>query len=41
LVVNKSPDELQFIGEMKTDHIVVAPRADIIQEDEIGGPIYT
>ena len=26
---------------MKTDHIVVPPRADIIQEDEIGGPVYT
>ena len=27
--------------EMKTDHIVVSPRADIIQEDEVGGPVYT
>jgi CRP/FNR family transcriptional regulator len=26
---------------MKTDHIVVAPRADIIREDEVGGPVYT
>ena len=26
---------------MKTDHIVVAPRVDIIQEDEVGGPAYT
>jgi CRP/FNR family transcriptional regulator len=33
--------ELQYVGEMKTDHIVVAPRADIIQEDEVGGSIYT
>ena len=36
-----SDAELQFIGEMKTDHVVVAPRTDIIQEDEVGGPIYT
>jgi CRP/FNR family transcriptional regulator len=33
--------ELAFVTEMKTDHIVVAPRSDIIQEDEVGGPIYT
>jgi CRP-like cAMP-binding protein len=33
--------ELKFVSEMKTDHIVVAPRVDIIQEDEIGGPAYT
>ncbi|HEY3910926.1 MAG TPA: Crp/Fnr family transcriptional regulator [Stellaceae bacterium] len=33
--------ELAFITEMKTDHIVVAPRSDIIQEDEVGGPVYT
>jgi CRP/FNR family transcriptional regulator len=33
--------ELGFVGEMKTDHIVVAPRADIIREDEVGGPVYT
>ena len=33
--------ELGFITEMKTDHIVVAPRSDIIREDEIGGPVYT
>jgi CRP-like cAMP-binding protein len=26
---------------MKTDHVVVAPRADIIREDEVGGPVYT
>jgi CRP/FNR family transcriptional regulator, anaerobic regulatory protein len=26
---------------MKTDHIVVAPRADIIRADEVGGPVYT
>jgi CRP-like cAMP-binding protein len=36
-----SQDELDFVGDMKTNHIVVAPRADIIQEDEIGGPVYT
>jgi CRP/FNR family transcriptional regulator, anaerobic regulatory protein len=36
-----SESELQFIGAMKTDHIVVGPRTDIIQEDEVGGPIYT
>jgi CRP/FNR family transcriptional regulator, anaerobic regulatory protein len=33
--------ELGFVGEMKTDHIVVPPRADIIREDEVGGPVYT
>jgi CRP/FNR family transcriptional regulator, anaerobic regulatory protein len=33
--------ELHFISAMKTDHIVVAPRSDIIQEDEVGGPVYT
>jgi CRP/FNR family transcriptional regulator, anaerobic regulatory protein len=36
-----SDSELQFVGAMKTDHIVVGARADIIQEDEVGGPIYT
>jgi CRP/FNR family transcriptional regulator len=33
--------ELGFIAEMKTDHIVVPPRADIIRDDEVGGPVYT
>jgi CRP/FNR family transcriptional regulator, anaerobic regulatory protein len=33
--------ELAFVAEMKTNHIVVAPRSDIIQQDEVGGPIYT
>jgi hypothetical protein len=32
-----SEHELSFITEMKTDHIVVAPRGDIIREDEVGG----
>ena len=36
-----SDTELGFVGQMKTDHIVVAPRANIIREDEIGGPVYT
>jgi CRP/FNR family transcriptional regulator, anaerobic regulatory protein len=36
-----SDAELGFVGQMKTDHIVVAPRADIIQADEVGGPVYT
>jgi CRP/FNR family transcriptional regulator, anaerobic regulatory protein len=36
-----SEHELGFITAMKTDHIVVSPRADIIREDEIGGPVYT
>jgi CRP/FNR family transcriptional regulator, anaerobic regulatory protein len=36
-----SEPELGFIGDMKTDHIVVAPRADIIREDEVGGSVYT
>jgi CRP/FNR family transcriptional regulator len=36
-----SEPELGFVAAMKTDHIVVAPRADIIREDEIGGPVYT
>lgn len=36
-----SEPELGFITGMKTDHIVVAPRADIIREDEVGGPVYT
>jgi hypothetical protein len=34
-----SEHELAFITEMKTDHIVVAPRSDIIREDEVGGPV--
>ncbi|HUC09718.1 MAG TPA: Crp/Fnr family transcriptional regulator [Stellaceae bacterium] len=33
--------ELKFVAELKTDHIVVSPRVDIIQEDEVGGPAYT
>jgi CRP/FNR family transcriptional regulator, anaerobic regulatory protein len=33
--------ELAFVASMKTDHIVVAPRSDIIQEDEVGGSVYT
>jgi CRP/FNR family transcriptional regulator len=36
-----SEAQLGFVTEMKTDHIVVAPRSDIIQEDEVGGTIYT
>jgi len=36
-----SERELSFVGGMKTDHIVVSPRTDIIREDEIGGPVYT
>jgi CRP/FNR family transcriptional regulator, anaerobic regulatory protein len=36
-----SEAELKFVVELKTDHIVVAPRVDIIQEDEVGGPAYT
>jgi CRP/FNR family transcriptional regulator, anaerobic regulatory protein len=36
-----SQNELTFVAQMKTDHIVVAPRADIIREDEVGGPVYT
>ena len=36
-----SEHELGFITEMKTDHIVVAPRGDIIRQDEVGGPVYT
>lgn len=36
-----SEAELTFVSELKRDHIVVAPRADIIQEDEVGGPAYT
>src|ERR1700745_1025332 len=36
-----SDNELIFISKMKKDHVVVGPRADIINEDEIGGPIYT
>jgi CRP-like cAMP-binding protein len=36
-----SEAELAFVSELKTDHIVVAPRVDIIQADEIGGPAYT
>jgi CRP/FNR family transcriptional regulator, anaerobic regulatory protein len=33
--------ELDFVAGMKTEHIVVSPRADIIREDEVGGPVYT
>jgi CRP-like cAMP-binding protein len=36
-----SEAELSFVSELKRDHIVVAPRVDIIQEDEVGGPAYT
>jgi CRP/FNR family transcriptional regulator, anaerobic regulatory protein len=36
-----SENELGFVGQMKTDHIVVAPRTDIIREDEVGGPVFT
>ena len=36
-----SENELGFIGGMKTDHVAVSPRTDIIREDEIGGPVYT
>ena len=36
-----SETELGFVAEMKTDHIVVAPRTNIIAEDEVGGPVYT
>jgi CRP/FNR family transcriptional regulator len=36
-----SEAELTFVSELKRDHIVVAPRVDIIQEDEVGGPAYT
>jgi CRP/FNR family transcriptional regulator, anaerobic regulatory protein len=36
-----SEAELSFVGEMKTDHIVVPPRTDVIREDEVGGPVYT
>ena len=36
-----SEAELAFVSELKKDHIVVAPRVDIIQEDEVGGPAYT
>jgi hypothetical protein len=35
-----SDNELGFVAGMKADHIVVAPRADIIWEDEAGGPVY-
>ncbi len=33
--------DLDFVAGMKTEHVVVAPRADIIREDEVGGPVYT
>ena len=33
--------ELDFVAGMKTEHVVVPPRADIIREDEVGGPVYT
>jgi CRP/FNR family transcriptional regulator, anaerobic regulatory protein len=33
--------ELDFVSGLKTEHVVVAPRADIIREDEVGGPVYT
>src|SRR5438128_12615275 len=36
-----SESELALIADMKKDHIVVAPRADIIRADEVGGPVYT
>jgi CRP-like cAMP-binding protein len=36
-----SETELGFIGEMKTEHIAVAPRGDIIRQDDIGGPLFT
>lgn len=33
--------ELDFVAEMKTEHVVIPPRVDIIREDEVGGPVYT
>ena len=36
-----SEPELSFVAEMKTDHIVVAPRIDIIRQGDVGGPVYT
>jgi CRP-like cAMP-binding protein len=36
-----SEAELTFVSELKRDHVVVVPRVDIIQEDEVGGPAYT
>ena len=36
-----SEAELSFLEEMKTDHIVVGPREEIIRADEVGGPVYT
>jgi CRP-like cAMP-binding protein len=33
--------ELEAVGAMKRDHVAVAPRTDIIREDEVGGPVYT
>jgi CRP-like cAMP-binding protein len=36
-----SDHELGFITELKTDHVVAAPGADIVREGEVGGPIYT
>jgi CRP/FNR family transcriptional regulator len=36
-----SPGELDFVSAMKVDHVVLPPRADIIREGEVGGPLYT
>ncbi len=33
--------ELDAVTAMKQDHVAVAPRTDIIHEDEVGGPVYT
>lgn len=36
-----SQEELDFVTTMKVGHIALPPRAEIIREDEVGGPVYT
>ena len=33
--------ELDFLVDMKADHIAAAPGTDIVRQDEVGGSIYT
>lgn len=36
-----SKTELDFVSSMKSDHVTVRAKADIICDGEVGGPIYT
>lgn len=36
-----SQNELDFVSTMKSDHITVRAKSDIVREGEVGGPVYT